>query len=50
MFTTKFKVIYIKKSQKTITHVWNILISYFIPLDGTENEKNAKYGAALSKP
>jgi hypothetical protein len=25
-------------------------ISYFIPLDGTENEKNAKYGAALLKP
>ena len=48
--TTKFKVIYIKKCQKTIIHVWNILISYFIPLDGTENEKIAKYHAAILKP
>jgi len=42
MLITKFTVIYVKKSQKTIIHDGKILISYFVPLDGTENEKMQK--------
>lgn len=42
MLTTKFKVIYIKKCQKIIIHVWKILISYFMPLDGTEKKKKTQ--------